>query len=208
MIGCSGNVYLLQRDISDASAEVSSPEASDASAEASSPEASDASDASLGETSPPDAGDGEVSAADASDARACPSSQTECPAGCTDTSIDKVNCGRCGIACTPGEVCSAGTCVGRICATAPENTSVTLTCPAEDVISGFAYGSYGTPMGSCPGPFVADGACNASSSLSVVESLCNGLHSCTFTADNATFTSDPCLGIFKSVAVIALCTAE
>jgi hypothetical protein len=42
------------------------------------------------------------------DADLCP--LTDCDGACVDTNFDHRNCGRCGGACNPGEVCSAGTC--------------------------------------------------------------------------------------------------
>ena len=125
--------------------------------------------------------------------------------GCeSNANVDPNNCGGCGVACGAGEICSAGACITQACGSAPENGSTTLTCPAGSVISGLPYASYGTPTGSCPGPFT-DGACNGTNSLSVLEGLCLGLNSCTFTADNATFT-DPCFGTVKNLGVIASCT--
>jgi hypothetical protein len=124
--------------------------------------------------------------------------------GCeSNPNDDPSNCGACGVACGGGQVCSAGACVTTECGTTTEGGNITLTCPAGNVMTGFTYASYGTPTGTCPGPF-ADGACNGTNSLSVVETLCTGLNSCTFTADNATFT-DPCFGTGKNMAVIASC---
>lgn len=50
-------------------------------------------------------------------ARACPAegspcsgSESCCESGCTDLMTDPMNCGMCGLACTPGETCSGGMC--------------------------------------------------------------------------------------------------
>ncbi len=40
----------------------------------------------------------------------CPASFSECSSGCVDPRADRQNCGACGKACAPGEVCSAGAC--------------------------------------------------------------------------------------------------
>lgn len=57
-----------------------------------------------------------------------PSSQTACPGGCTDVSVDKLNCGSCGAVCTPNSTCDAGACV---C-----NAGQTL-CPSDAGFPGF-----------------------------------------------------------------------
>ena len=41
----------------------------------------------------------------------CPAPTTGCGASCADVSTDPMNCGACGSACEPSEVCSAGECV-------------------------------------------------------------------------------------------------
>jgi hypothetical protein len=64
------------------------------------------------------------------------------------------------------------------------------------------FASYGTPSGAC-GAF-ATGACNASSSVAVVEALCVGRNSCSIPATNATF-GDPCNGTAKSLSVAVSC---
>ena len=47
-------------------------------------------------------------------AGSCPTSQLACGLVCVDSKLDPANCGMCGNACAPGEVCSEGTC-GLIC---------------------------------------------------------------------------------------------
>ncbi|HEX8795384.1 MAG TPA: PQQ-binding-like beta-propeller repeat protein [Polyangiaceae bacterium] len=59
----------------------------------------DANDSSVPDTGPP------------LDASTCPSGQTECGAKCVDTTNDPSNCGGCGAACMPLQVCSSSTCV-------------------------------------------------------------------------------------------------
>jgi hypothetical protein len=89
------------------------------------------------------------------------------------------------------------------CGTAPENSNVTLTCPAGMTITAIPFASYGTPTGSC-GSYQAS-TCNAATSSSVVQSDCIGKTTCTVTANNATFT-DPCKGTVKHMDVQATCT--
>ena len=40
----------------------------------------------------------------------CPGAQTSCGGTCVDVAISKTNCGACGTACSPGQVCSQGKC--------------------------------------------------------------------------------------------------
>jgi hypothetical protein len=98
---------------------------------------------------------------------------------------------------------SAGAVAGSpVCATAAEDASVTLTCPTGQIIDSITFASFGTPTGSC-GSF-ATSDCDATSSTSVVQSLCVGQSSCTFTASNGTF-GDPCHGTTKHMDVQASC---
>jgi hypothetical protein len=91
-----------------------------------------------------------------------------------------------------------------VCDTAAEAASVTLECPAGQIIDSIVFASYGTPTGTC-GSF-ALGSCNATTSQSMVESLCKGKSSCTVTAANGTF-GDPCHNTTKSLAVEVACVA-
>ncbi len=98
---------------------------------------------------------------------------------------------------------SAGAATGTpVCGTAAEDASVTLTCPTGQIIDSITFASFGTPTGSC-GSF-ATSDCNATSSVSVVQSLCVGQSSCTFTASNGSF-GDPCHGTTKHMDVQASC---
>lgn len=90
----------------------------------------------------------------------------------------------------------------RVCGTADENTTLSLSCTAPLVIRAVLFASYGTPTGSC-GSFAVS-ACDAAGSTAVVTSACLGLGSCSVGADNATF-GDPCVGTFKWLAVEVTC---
>ncbi len=88
------------------------------------------------------------------------------------------------------------------CGTADEGGSATLTCPEGQIIDAVVFASYGTPSGSC-GSFAA-GECNATSSESMVQSLCMGRRACTVPATNGAF-GDPCNSTAKSLAVEVSC---
>ena len=77
-----------------------------------------------------------------------------------------------------------------------------LSCPDGQVIDAVTFASFGTPTGDC-GSF-ALGDCNASTSASVVSSLCVGRRSCSVAAANGTF-SDPCHKTTKHLAVEVSC---
>jgi hypothetical protein len=119
-----------------------------------------------------------------------------------------------GTAGTGGVSASGGTSSGgaggaagvdaSVCGTASENESVSLMCPAGQVMSAVVFASYGTPSGSC-GSY-ATGTCDAASSVTVVEALCLGRTSCSIPATNAAF-GDPCNGSEKSLSVEARCAA-
>jgi hypothetical protein len=108
-----------------------------------------------------------------------------------------------GAAGAPAGGGSGGAAAGApICGTADEDASVTLTCPDGQIIDSIVFASYGTPSGSC-GNFSA-GSCDATTSVSSIQTLCAGRSSCTFTASNGTF-GDPCHGTTKHLAVQATC---
>ena len=92
---------------------------------------------------------------------------------------------------------------GGACDVAPENSVAALTCigaggkPA--LFTGVAFASYGTPTGSCPGPF-AKGSCDAPSSVAVVTAACVGKSSCSVPVNNAAFSGDPCVNTLKHFA--------
>ncbi len=94
---------------------------------------------------------------------------------------------------------------GSRCAQASEGRTVPLSCPSGEVVKSITFGSYGTPIGSCPS--VSVGACHASNSESAMESACLNKPSCNIGANNATF-GDPCGGVPKQVAVVYACGAS
>jgi hypothetical protein len=90
-----------------------------------------------------------------------------------------------------------------ICATAAENGTITLTCPAGQKIASLDFASYGTPNGSC-GAFAVDSTCNATTSSPDVGADCLGLNACSVAATNGVF-GDPCVGTVKRLYVQARC---
>ena len=90
------------------------------------------------------------------------------------------------------------------CDIAEEETSLLLACPSGQVISSVAFASYGTPTGACGS--LAQGACHAEDSMSVVASRCVGLNQCSVQANNEVF-GEPCLGVLKSLAAEVTCQA-
>src|ERR1039458_6675680 len=53
---------------------------------------------------------GDVAISDGANEAGCTAGKTKCGTTCTSISTDPKNCGRCGLACAGGEVCSKGTC--------------------------------------------------------------------------------------------------
>ncbi len=93
-----------------------------------------------------------------------------------------------------------------ICATAAEEESATLTCPAGSTITSIDFASFGTGDGEC-GSFT-EGACLAADSKSIVEDACLGQSSCSVEATNAAFGGDPCSFTVKHLDLQATCTGD
>ena len=72
-------------------------------------------------------------------------------------------------------------------------------------ITGVAFASFGTPTGSCATGW-SRGACDASTSVAVVEAACVGRPSCSVAVTDADF-GDPCTGVKKELAVTVTCAA-
>ena len=94
---------------------------------------------------------------------------------------------------------------GAGCDVAPENSNAVLTCIGaggkSGLFTGVAFASFGTPTGSCPGPF-AKGSCDAAASATVVAAACVGKSSCSIPVTNAAFGGDPCVNTLKHLAVL------
>lgn len=86
--------------------------------------------------------------------------------------------------------------VGRICATAGEDSTLTITAPAGMIFLRRDFSSYGTPTGTC-GSF-AIGSCNSTSSNSWNGPL--NQNTASVAANNSTW-GDPCSGTVKYMYV-------
>ena len=93
------------------------------------------------------------------------------------------------------------------CATQHEGGTLQLKCDsAGATVSAIEFASFGSPSGTCPS-FVADAACNATSSVAVVTAACIGKHACSVDVSNDAFGGDPCPGTSKELAVVARCSS-
>ncbi|KAJ7563919.1 hypothetical protein O6H91_03G130300 [Diphasiastrum complanatum] len=79
-----------------------------------------------------------------------------------------------------------------------------LDCEPGYKVSSITFASYGTPKGTCAS--FQEGKCHAKSSLSVVVQECIGHQHCSLPLSSKKFGEDPCPGIFKSLAVEAVCS--
>ncbi|OQR84357.1 hypothetical protein ACHHYP_13493 [Achlya hypogyna] len=84
-----------------------------------------------------------------------------------------------------------------------EHETLVLQCPPSQKIALVAFASYGSPTGAL-GTYTT-GACDAASSVAVIERQCTGQASCSIHADNAVFGGDPCVGTAKELSVAVEC---
>ncbi|MBI4704837.1 MAG: hypothetical protein HY744_27350, partial [Deltaproteobacteria bacterium] len=97
---------------------------------------------------------------------------TKCGSKCVDTAFDLANCGGCGKACGPGEICSAGQC-------ALECTGGTVKCGNKCVDTAFDPANCGSCGKACgPNEACAQGKCTSLCPQPLV--MCNNV--CTNTA--------------------------
>ncbi|KAK8645399.1 hypothetical protein V6N13_119230 [Hibiscus sabdariffa] len=82
------------------------------------------------------------------------------------------------------------------------NSTLSLSCPSNQVISSIKFASYGTPLGTC-GSF-SHGRCSSAKAHSIVHKACVGSASCSIGVSTSTF-GDPCKGVKKSLAVEISC---
>lgn len=92
---------------------------------------------------------------------------------------------------------------GRICSTAEEHQTATLTSPSGTLFSYINFASYGTPDGTCPDFTI--GSCNATNSRTVIESFLLGNNTADIPDENSVF-GDPCVGTFKRLYITATYT--
>ena len=106
---------------------------------------------------------------------------------------------------------AAISCVDAYCATASENQTATLTCPAGQTIKSVDFANYGTPAGMC-GAFAADvnvnddalPHCSLDVSAKDAVAACIGKATCNVAATNGNFP-DPCVGTGKRLYLQATC---
>jgi hypothetical protein len=109
----------------------------------------------------------------------------------------------------------------HICASAPEQATLSLTCPAGSTISAVAFASYGTaplPTTSSLSPSSAVcsaehvytiTSCHAGTSKAVIEQACVGRTQCVVpNIGNALFAIDPCPHVPKHVLVDVVCASN
>lgn len=104
-------------------------------------------------------------------------------------------------ACVSRSLCSRS---GRVA----QFSNSTFSCSGNRVITAVRFASYGLPsFSSCtPTGMSANVACNAESSVSIVESICLGKKSCTLFADNSVF-GNPCRNVRKYLTVHLTCSS-
>lgn len=96
-----------------------------------------------------------------------------------------------------------------VCGTAPDGSTLTLTCLGADgypapggAFTGVSFASYGQPIGGCFGPLRAGTTCAANTSTQVVAAACVGKQTCSVQVSASTFGgTDPCPGHQKTLAV-------
>ncbi|XP_043696444.1 beta-galactosidase 7-like [Telopea speciosissima] len=94
--------------------------------------------------------------------------------------------------------------VGKTCGNAYEGNTLELSCQDGQTISAIEFASFGDPQGKC-GSF-KKGSCDATNTLSVLETACVGKESCLINVLEANFGSNSCsLNTPKRLAVQAIC---
>ena len=94
----------------------------------------------------------------------------------------------------------------NICGNPEEGTTANIACPSGQTITKVVFASYGTPANGSCGSYSVN-SCNASTSLSVVQSLCVGKASCVFDINNDLF-GDPCVGTGKYLTYEVQCSGS
>jgi hypothetical protein len=106
-----------------------------------------------------------------------------------------------GAAPVPGSGCAPE--CGSVSGIQAEGTFLTLIAPLGCRFTSVAFASFGTPSLTSPtpqSPYSYNSACHSPNSLAIAAS-CVGLSSCTISVALASFGSDPCFGVAKSLAV-------
>ena len=85
------------------------------------------------------------------------------------------------------------------------HNAVTLNCMNGTTLH-IHYANYGRLAGPeiCDHPSISDLNCMAASSMSIVTAACEGLTTCTVSAENSVF-GDPCVGTYKYLEIHYSC---
>jgi hypothetical protein len=88
-----------------------------------------------------------------------------------------------------------------------ETQSVCLSCPSGKAIDNITTAEFGVIRGSCATGLQLNHSCLADSTVveKYVQSVCIGATSCTVAADQRHFGTDPCVGVYKQLAVEVSC---
>eukprot|EP01047_Picozoa_sp_COSAG01_P018380 COSAG01_NODE_993_length_12256_cov_6.798964_14_plen_517_part_00 len=100
----------------------------------------------------------------------------------------------------------------QLCSLATENwpaetNAVCLACPSGKVIDNVTRAEFGVIHGTCTTGLELNQSCLADSTMveQYVASRCIGASGCTVTADTRHFGKDPCIGVYKQLAVEVSC---
>lgn len=99
----------------------------------------------------------------------------------------------------------------KVCINVPENSTDSLKCKAGQRIQSISFANYGLNTGSCgtgsAPPTVAKGSCASVDIEAYITSRCYGRDTCALMATNSEY-GDPCVGVGKSLSVVAVCEDE
>eukprot|EP01114_Cavostelium_apophysatum_P000064 TRINITY_DN1006_c0_g1_i2.p1 TRINITY_DN1006_c0_g1~~TRINITY_DN1006_c0_g1_i2.p1 ORF type:complete len:874 (+),score=176.01 TRINITY_DN1006_c0_g1_i2:359-2980(+) len=106
---------------------------------------------------------------------------------------------------TTQQLTTSATGSSELCEEVAEGQTLSLDCLSGWLISGIEFASYGAPVGDCSGGYSETTMCHATNTSSYISDRCVGEETCTVFASNTIF-GDPCSGIAKKLAVVAICS--